>query len=352
MYCYKCGKQIQDDSSFCSFCGIPQNSEDFSHYKPIMKNASNDYSSDALRVYFSNVLNLEIIIINLNKNIIAMEEEITFLQENNYFKTYNIGVVPQWTYIWPAKQKYVHFRFDGDNYYFLAKRNGDYLGTNDLCDNHVHRALLVAEDAELSNAFWLLFDKNKKYLSSLWEIGKQSFFSGNVTKYDENVEKLVYECFDDFKRCAADNFQKGLMNIENNNYNLSCMKKELAKAKELLDTAYNINIIPLQFRNVYAVYYLNNFIQTSNESLSTALLHFDLDEIKQKLDAVIEQQKEIIINQAIIQAQNQLVIEQNSNMLNSLATIESNTYMASQYAKIAANNAEACAWIGVANYIK
>ncbi len=39
-------------------------------------------------------------------------------------------------------------------------------------------------------------------------------------------------------------------------------------------------------------------------------------------------------------------------MLNSLASIEGNTHMASQYAEIAANNAEACAWIGVANYIK
>lgn len=100
------------------------------------------------------------------------------------------------------------------------------------------------------------------------------------------------------------------------------------------------------------MYYLNDFIQTSNESLSTALLHFDLNEIKQKLDTVIEQQEEIIINQAIIQAQNEQMIKQNTNMLNSLASIEGNTHMASQYAEIAANNAEACAWIGVANYIK
>lgn len=353
MFCYKCGKQIQDDALFCRFCGASQNNENVSKPEVLKKGtSSNDYSSDALRVYFSNLLNLELIIINLKNDINTLEADIGILEANSYSKTYNIGIVPQWTYIWPAKQKYVHFRFDGNNYYFLAKRNGDYLSTSDSCDSHWHRYLLAVEDYETSNSFWLPFNGNEKYLSSLWETGKQAFFSSNViTKYDENVKGTVYKCFDDFKTSAHDNFQKALDEIKDKKYNLSGMKKELDKATELLEDAYDINIIPTQFRNVYAVYYLNDFIQTSNESLSTALLHFDLNEIKQKLNTVIEQQKEIIVNQAIIQAQNEQMIMQNQNMLQSLASIEGNAHMASQYARIAANNAEACAWIGIANYI-
>ena len=353
MFCYKCGKQIQDDAIFCRFCGVSQKNENDINSPIVQKTSSGDYSTEALRVYFSNLLNLEMIIINLKNSIEKLECDINFSENNNYFQVYDIGIVPSWTYIWPAKQKYVQFRFDGSNYYFLAKRNGDYLGISDSCDRHVNRYLLAAEDYENPNAFWLQFAGNEKYLSSLWETGKESLFSSKIkTVYDSKVKEKVYKCFDDFKNNALTNYQNGVREISNKTQCLSGTTGELKKATELLQTAYDINIIPTQFRNVYAVYYLNDFIQTSNESLSTALLHFDLNEIKQKLDTVIEQQEEIIINQAIIQAQNEQMIKQNTNMLNSLASIEGNTHMASQYAEIAANNAEACAWIGVANYIK
>lgn len=353
MFCYKCGKQIQDDAFFCRFCGASQRNENDINSPTAQKTSSGDYSTKALRVYFSNLLNLEMIIINLKNGIENLECDIDFLENNNYFQVYDIGIVPSWTYIWPAKQKYVYFRFDGNNYYFLAKRNGDYLGISDSCDTHVHRYLLAAEDYENSNASWLQFDGNEKYLSSLWETGKEALFSSNIkTVYDSKVKEMVYKYFDDFKKDALVNYQNGVHEINNKKQCLSGTKRELKKATELLQTAYDINIIPTQFRNVYAVYYLNDFIQTSNESLSTALLHFDLNEIKQKLDTVIKQQEEIIINQAIIQAQNEQMIKQNTNMLNSLASIEGNTRMASQYAQIASNNAEACAWIGLANYIK
>lgn len=46
------------------------------------------------------------------------------------------------------------------------------------------------------------------------------------------------------------------------------------------------------------------------------------------------------------------MIEQNQQTLNKLASVEGNTERAAQYPEIASNNAEACAWIGLANYIK
>ena len=118
-----------------------------------------------------------------------------------------------------------------------------------------------------------------------------------------------------------------------------------------MQTAYSANIIPQQYRNIHAVWFIHDFITTSSETLSSALLHCDLDEIKQKLDTIIEQQKEIIINQSVMMAQNEELISQNQQTLNKLASIETNTAKAGQYAKIAANNAEACAWIGIAKYI-
>ena len=126
---------------------------------------------------------------------------------------------------------------------------------------------------------------------------------------------------------------------------------ELDKACNLLQKAYQVNIIPMQFRNLYTIYYLHEFISTSRESLSAALLHCDLNEIKAKLDKIIAQQQEVIIQQAIIASQNNQLLQQNKLQLERLASIESNTTQAGQYAEIAAVNAETCAWIGLANYI-
>lgn len=130
------------------------------------------------------------------------------------------------------------------------------------------------------------------------------------------------------------------------------MKKEFQTAENLLEQAYSVNILPMQFRNIYAVYYLYDYLSTSFETLRDALLQCNLDEIKQKLNTVIEQQQEIILNQAIMISQMAELQAQNQEMLYHAAATEQNTALAAQYAQIAANNAEACAWIGVAQYIK
>lgn len=87
-------------------------------------------------------------------------------------------------------------------------------------------------------------------------------------------------------------------------------------------------------------------------SFEVALLHYNLEEIKTKLDTVIERQKEMIINQERMIAQNKEILKQNQDLLGRLAMIENNTYYASQYAEIAANNAKACAWFGMANFMR
>ena len=81
---------------------------------------------------------------------------------------------------------------------------------------------------------------------------------------------------------------------------------------------------------------------------------FEEYSLKTKLDKIIIQQQEIIINQAQLLAQNQTICEQNKRQLTELerlANIENNTAHAAQYAEIAARNAETATWISLANYI-
>ena len=173
----------------------------------------------------------------------------------------------------------------------------------------------------------------------------------------ESIQKkekknCFFEAYESFKTRAPGRYSDNLKKIRPQQEKRANIQEEIRKATELLQEAYSINIIPQQFRNIYAIWFIHNYICTSNETLTSAFLHCDMDSIKQKLDTIIDQQREIIMNQAILAAQNRQIMEQNQQSLSHLAAIEANTEMAAQYSQIAANNAEACAWIGVANYLR
>ena len=113
------------------------------------------------------------------------------------------------------------------------------------------------------------------------------------------------------------------------------MTADIYKAQEQLDKAYGANIIPLQFRNIQGVYYLYDYISTSNQGLSEALMQCNLDAIKQKLDNVIQLQGKAIIQQA--QA-NVAIMKQNQQILETAQATMQNTAVAAKYAQIAAVN--------------
>lgn len=118
----------------------------------------------------------------------------------------------------------------------------------------------------------------------------------------------------------------------------------LNEALTILDRAYEINVIPEQFRNIYAIYYLYSYLSTSQSTLESAMLHFDLNEIKTKLDTVIAQQQQIILQQAQQIAQNERMLEQNEEIIQRAIATERNTERAAQYAEIAAANSEVTAF--------
>lgn len=104
-----------------------------------------------------------------------------------------------------------------------------------------------------------------------------------------------------------------------------------------LRNAYDVNIIPLQFRNIQGIYYLYDYISTSNQSLSEALMQCNLEAIKEKLDNVIQLHSKAIIQQA---EANAALYEQNQKILETAQATMNNTAVAAKYAQIAAINSE------------
>lgn len=114
------------------------------------------------------------------------------------------------------------------------------------------------------------------------------------------------------------------------------MSKEKLDVQKKLQEAYSANIIPLQFRNIQGIYYLYDYMSTSNQGLSEALMQCNLDAIKQQLNKVIELQSETVIQQAQL---NTTLFEQNRRILETAQATMNNTAIAAKYAQISATNA-------------
>jgi hypothetical protein len=120
------------------------------------------------------------------------------------------------------------------------------------------------------------------------------------------------------------------------------IETEMDEICDQLQQAYNANIIPLQFRNIQGIYYLYDYISTSNQGLSEALLQCNLEAIKEKLDNVIKQQGEAIVQQAqanvALYEQNQRILASLNDLNSKTDDIVSNTFVAAKYAQISATN--------------
>lgn len=104
---------------------------------------------------------------------------------------------------------------------------------------------------------------------------------------------------------------------------------QLKRTQDELSTAYGVNIIPNKYRNIYAAYYLYDYFSSSRETdLDKILQTMLLDKIVDKLDHIISQQQDIILNQrmtmAIQEKQSEQFQQSHLAQMQSMARIEKN----------------------------
>jgi hypothetical protein len=353
MYCFKCGKQIRDDAAFCQYCGAKQNStassiETRQTNSVARVNGSGELDRDALKIYLGNVLSLECIKAKYQQEASDMQYKIKNTKGRyNYYKRYYLRTRK-------SDKLYIHLMYDGE-FHLAWYDKGDGYGPYTVYS-------LEAYKWHSDNPRWHWFswkkDSEIDFLRkpAYWEYTADSSGFWGMSDRTESRDAF-FKSYEEFKREALSAYQN-IVDTNNKNINIwqsqiDGMNRELVTVNKLLRQAYDINIIPSQFRNkIHAIYYLHDFVSTSRESFTTALLQYDLDEIKAKLDKIIAQQESIIIQNAVMIAQNENLTKQNQQQLEHLSRIESNTSQAAQYAQVAANNAEICAWISTANYIE
>lgn len=106
----------------------------------------------------------------------------------------------------------------------------------------------------------------------------------------------------------------------------------------MLQKEYSLNIIPKQFRDIYGVTYLYDFLSTSQLSLSDAVLNYQLDRIKRKLDIIISKCDKIIWEMRQLNSTMNEIKRQNNKLLEELENISYNAELSAQYSQITATN--------------
>lgn len=134
-------------------------------------------------------------------------------------------------------------------------------------------------------------------------------------------------------------------------------KSAIQDVSATLSRAYSANIIPGQYRNLYAIAYLYEYFCYSQEdNLSIALNTFVLEQIKERLDRIIENQSEIILNQYRIISQNQEAMEQREQqhamLCEKLTRIEASNEERNTYLEMINCNTATTAYFTAADYFR
>jgi hypothetical protein len=138
---------------------------------------------------------------------------------------------------------------------------------------------------------------------------------------------------------------------------------ELRNIGNLLQNAYSLNILPSQHRNLASVYYIYDYMSTSQASLRDTLLHEHMENgiqrILNRLDAIMAQNEQHILLERRMEAHSRETAESTQRMLSkqqqileSMERTEQNTLEAAQAARIAAQYGEINTFFSAATYLE
>ena len=131
-------------------------------------------------------------------------------------------------------------------------------------------------------------------------------------------------------------------------------KKEI---DSMLQKVYQANIIPRRYRDIYVAVYLYDWFSTSMaDDLDTALNTYVLEKIKDKLDQIINQLAESLLNQRMIIENQKKTIEQqerhHKEMMGRLECLQLTAEEQNCYLNMIEANTAVSAFFSAADYIR
>ena len=184
-------------------------------------------------------------------------------------------------------------------------------------------------------------------------IGRMSNDANENHKNDIEYEEAEKK----YKEIEAKNQEMRDEHLENYERGIESCEIEQSKIKTLLNDAYAVNIIPSQFRNLYASVYLFDYFNTSQANdIEKAFTLFSLDEIKTRLDTIIENQSEMILSQRLMLAEQQntkeLQQQYATTMKSKIDKLNASNEERNTYLNMIEANTRATAYFALADYLK
>ena len=189
------------------------------------------------------------------------------------------------------------------------------------------------------------------------------FWAGSVssdnTESQEIERRIIKESFqndiEEYENLLAlANSYRAILPSQINDYNTAV--SHLQEAKEKLQQVYSVNIIPNKYRTIYVAYYLYDYISSCRETdVDRVLQTMLLEQIIAKLDKIIAQQEEIILNQRMQLAKQDYLIaqskQQHTEQMKILYGLEKNQQIQNDYLAMTEANTRITNYFVTADYI-
>lgn len=389
MYCSECGKEIPGESKFCYYCGAKVANSNFSVVQKTAKIAPKNQEEleqnerEGIRIYLHDILSLEFSINKLKEELsLAQNDEIIY-DYWYYWKGYNLNPPIQNQVYQDSRQiysvAYLSYSYSKKQYYMtLYDQYTRKICLYDDTGNEVNHQYgkpgggwqIILDQETRKKLFTLPVTKKKLFAEFPTLINKDevywSFHIIHSTNYCMEAFAQFKTIIEDFETQVQNNelyYQKQLPITKEK---IQQIENDISKAENIRDELYKLNIIPKKFRDLGCVYFIYDFYSSSNTPLDNIFLHVDLDKIQSQLSTVIHNQQNSILQQAIMIAQNKEMMSQNQRLFNKLSdmhgemanmskkleSIQESGNETSKWTRMAALNAEACAWLSAANYLK
>lgn len=188
---------------------------------------------------------------------------------------------------------------------------------------------------------------------------------GDVRKRDE-VRKYNQEERRRLETVAPGQVQERQRMLQVKKTALAAFRREITpeyeQVRRLLQQAYSLNVIPNQYRNLASIYYIYDYMSSSQATLEETLMHEHMENgiqrILDKLDVIISQNEELILTARRIEANTRetaentrRILDNEQRMIAALERTEQNTADAAQAAAVAAQYSEINAFFTTAQYL-
>lgn len=165
------------------------------------------------------------------------------------------------------------------------------------------------------------------------------------------------EQYKNYKKIIAQEDEEARKKIPALERKIKFYTSEQKKISAILKDVYNANVLPLQYRDVYAAVYLYDYFSNSrSDDLDQVLNTYVLEQLKDRLDQIIENQRVSILNQRLILVNQQKALEEqrkhNAFMRSKARQFSRSVEEQNQYLRMVECNTAATAYFAAANYLK